>query len=121
MTGVVDTRRLEQRYALRPARGCEVHESRQSLGQSRRRRWLSVNARPGICGRFVFVHRYVAVESGRGCTHGYLNSLVSVTNNIFLKYDCLESIWLARNVQLRGESIWLARNVQLRCVHLTRC
>ena len=38
VTGAVDDRRLAQRCALRGARGYEVHESRQSRGQSRRRR-----------------------------------------------------------------------------------
>ncbi len=45
VTGAVDTRRLAQRCALRRARGYEAHESRQSLGQSLRRRWLSLRAR----------------------------------------------------------------------------
>jgi hypothetical protein len=78
--------------------------SRGSHGESRVAA-VGVLASLGICGRFVFVHRYVGVESGRGCTPGYLSSLVSVavTYNIFLKYDCVELIiWLAQNAQLCG-------------------
>ena len=62
MTGAVDNRRLAQRCALRRARGYEVHESRQSRPGTVASPPLAVLARPGICGRFVFVHRYVGVE-----------------------------------------------------------
>ena len=57
VTGAVDTRRLAQRCALRRARGYEVHESRQSLGQSprRRRRWLSLRARAFVADLFLYI------------------------------------------------------------------
>ena len=105
VTGAVDTRRLAHRCALRRAR-----ESRQSPRQLRRRRssWLSLRARAFLADLFLYID--IGGLVGRCCTHGYLNFLVSVTYNIFWKYDCFESTWLARNVT----------NVQLRGA-LTRC
>ena len=55
VTGAVDTRRLAQRCALRRAWGYEVHESRQSLGHSRRRRWLSLRARAFVANLFLYI------------------------------------------------------------------
>ena len=59
VTGAVDNRRLAQRFALRRARGYEVHESRQSfkrkLGQSRRRRGLSLRARAFVADLFLYI------------------------------------------------------------------
>ena len=103
VTGAVDPRRLAQRCALR--RGYEVRESRQpeSRRQLRCRRQLAVLVSParGISGKFTFVHRYVRVNSWTWL-HPRVFELVSATYNIFRKCDYLESLWLARNVQLRG-------------------
>ena len=55
VTGAVDNRRLAQRCALRRARGYEVHESRQSREQSRRRRWLSLRARAFVADLFLYI------------------------------------------------------------------